>query len=101
MIRAAEAFQDDEVLMNAMLDYYNFCGVTVDANSIKHQVLERPYFTYEQLRSTDSSASFKLIADFYEQVGNITSEDLEKVKNNMDTTILAEALDAYAAAYVK
>ena len=101
MIRAAEAFQDDEVLMNAMLDYYNFCGVTVDAASIKHQVLERPYFTYEQLRSTDSSASFKLIADFYEQVGNISSEDLAKVKNNMDTTILAEALDAYAAAYVK
>ena len=75
--------------------------MTVDAASIKHQVLERPYFTYEQLRSTDSSASFKLIADFYEQVGNISSEDLAKVKNNMDTTILAEALDAYAAAYVK
>lgn len=101
MIRTAEAFQDDEVLMKAMLDYYNFCGVSVDENVIKHQVLERPYFTYEQLRSTDTSASFKLIADFYEQVGNISSEDLEKVKDNMDTTVLAEALDAYAATYVK
>ena len=32
---------------------------------------------------------------------SITTEDHDKVMNNMDTTILAEALDAYAAQYVK
>lgn len=101
MIRTAETFQDDDVLMQAMLDYYEFCGVSVDAEAIRHQVLERPYFTYEQLKTTDTSASFKLLADFYEQVENITTEDHDKVMNNMDTTILAEALDAYAAQYVK
>ena len=101
MIRPAETFQDDDVLMQAMLDYYEFCGVSVDAEAIRHQVLERPYFTYEQLKTTDTSASFKLLADFYEQVENITTEDHDKVMNNMDTTILAEALDAYAAQYVK
>lgn len=92
---------EDDVLMQAMLDYYEFCGVSVDAEAIRHQVLERPYFTYEQLKTTDTSASFKLLADFYEQVENITTEDHDKVMNNMDTTILAEALDAYAAQYVK
>lgn len=101
MIRAAETFQDEDVLMQAMLDYYAFCGVTVDADATRHQVIERPYFTYEQLRDTDTSASFKLLADFYQQVENITAEDHEKVINNMDTTILTEALDAYAAQYGK
>lgn len=101
MIRVAETFRDEELLMQAMLDYYTFCGVTVDADAIMHQVLERPYFTYEELCNTDTSSSFKLIADFYEQVENISAEDHAKVMENMDTTILAEALEAYAAAYVK
>lgn len=99
MIRTAEVFRDEDVLMQAMLDYYNFCGVTVDADAIKHQVIERPYFTYEELCNTDTSSSFKLIADFYEQVENISADDHAKVIENMDTTVLAEALEAYAANY--
>ena len=99
MIRAAEAFQDENVLMDTMLSWYDVCGVTVDADAIRHQVLERPFFTYEQLKSIDRDSSFVLIAEFYEQVGNITAEDLAKVKANIDDSIITEALDAYAAAY--
>lgn len=99
MIRAAEAFQDEQVLIDTMLGWYETCGVTVDAEAIEHQVLERPFFTYDELSSIDVTSSFKLIAEFYEQVGIITSEDLEVVMNNIDSTIIAEALTAYADLY--
>ena len=42
-----------------------------------------------------------MIADFYAVVGNISDEDLEKVYKNMDDTIIKEALEAYAADYMK
>lgn len=99
LIRAAEAFQDDQVLIDTMLAWYDECGVSVDAEAVTHQVLERPFFTYEELREIDRPSSFALIADFYEQVEIITSDQLDKVKANMDDAVIVEALDAYAAAY--
>ena len=70
-------------------------------DEIEHQVLERPFFTYDDLTTIDSTASFKMIADFYAVVGNISDEDLEKVYKNMDDTVIKEALEAYAADYMK
>lgn len=99
IIRAAEAFQDDAVLMDTMMEWYDLNGQTVDRESIEHQVLERPFFTYEDLTSIDATASFKLTAEFYASIGNITEEDLQKVFDNMDSEILQEALEAYAAQY--
>lgn len=101
IIRAADAFKDEKLLMDTMMAWYDVCGVTADASSIEHQVLERPFFTYEDLTSIDSSASFKLTAEFYAVVGNISDSDLEKVYANMDSTILDEALEAFAADYRK
>lgn len=101
LIRTADAFQDEDLLLSSMLDYYEFCGVTVDADAIGHQVLERPFFTSDELSTVDTSASFKLLADFYKQVGNITEDDYNKVTANMDDTILTEALEVYAATYAK
>ena len=99
MIRAAEAFQDQQVLIDTMMSWYDECGVTVDKDVITHQVLERPFFTRQQLEELDRPSSFAMIADFYEQVGIITSDQLEKVKENMDDAVIAEALSAYTAAY--
>jgi hypothetical protein len=42
-----------------------------------------------------------MIAEFYEQVGNISAEDLDKVKSNIDDSIITEALDVYAKTYKK
>lgn len=100
MIRAAEDFQDQQVLIDTMMAWYDECGVTVDSDVITHQVLERPFFTYEQLQEIDRDSSFELIADFYAQVGIITSDQLEIVKKNMDDSVIAEALEAYEAQYV-
>lgn len=99
LIRAADAFQDDKVLMDTMMEWYEINGQTADADTIEHQVLERPFFTYDDLTSIDYTSSFKLLAEFYATVGNISDQDLEKVYANMDNTIIKEALEIYAANY--
>lgn len=99
LIRAADAFQDDKVLMDTMMEWYEINGQTADADTIGHQVLERPFFTYDDLASIDYTSSFKLLAEFYATVGNISDQDLEKVYANMDNTIIKEALEIYAANY--
>lgn len=100
LIRVADAFQDDKVLMDTMMEWYEINGQTCDPAAIEHQVLERPFFTYDDLTTIDYTSSFKMLADFYATVGNISAEDLEKVYANMDSTIITEALELYAAKYV-
>ena len=53
----------------------------------------------EQRQGTMMPTSFELISEFYEQVGLITSEQLAKVKANMDDSVISDALKAYAAKY--
>lgn len=101
IIRAAEDFKDDKVLMDTMMAWYDLNGQTCDADAIEHQVLERPFFTYDDLTTIDYTASFKMVAEFYASVGNITDEDLDTVNANIDNTILNEALKAYKADYLK
>ena len=101
LLRAAEAFQDDELLMDVMLEWYELNGQNVDEASIEHQTLERPFFTYEDFNSIDTTASFRNMAEFYTSIGNITDEDLEKVFANMDDTIIKEALQKYETTYLQ
>lgn len=101
LIRVSDAFKDDKILMDTMVEWYDINGQACNPDEIEHQVLERPFFTYDDLTTIDSTASFKMIADFYAVVGNISDEDLEKVYKNMDDTIIEEALEAYAADYMK
>lgn len=101
LLRAAEAFQDDELLMDVMLEWYELNGQNVDEASIEHQTLERPFFTYEDFNSIDTTASFRNMAEFYASIGNITDEDLEKVFANMDDTIIKEALQKYETTYLQ
>ena len=99
MIRAAEAFQDQQLLIDTMMAWYDECGVTVDPDVITHQVLERPFFTAKELAEIDRLSSFALIIDFYAQVEIITADQHEKVKANMDDSVIVEALEAYNAEY--
>lgn len=101
LIRVADAFKDDKVLMDTMVEWYDINGQECNPDEIEHQVLERPFFTYDDLTTIDSTASFKMIADFYAVVGNISDEDLEKVYRNMDDVIIKEALEAYKADYMQ
>lgn len=101
LLRAAEAFQDDELLMDVMLEWYELNGQNADEASIEHQTLERPFFTYEDFNSIDTTASFRNMAEFYASIGNITDEDLEKVFANMDDTIIKEALQKYETTYLQ
>lgn len=64
--------------MDVMLEWYELNGQNVDEASIEHQTLERPFFTYEDFNSIDTTASFRNMAEFYASIGNITDEDLEK-----------------------
>lgn len=100
LIRAADAFADEDLMFETMKEWYNYCGVTVEnLDEKKHQVTERPFFTYKELCEIDRDSSFELISEFYEQVGLITSEQLAKVKANMDDSVISDALKAYAAKY--
>lgn len=101
LLRAADAFQDDELLMENMMEWYELNGQNVDEASIEHQTLERPYFTYEDFKSVDTTASFRNMAEFYASIGNITDEDLERVFANMDDTIIQEALKEYEGRYME
>ena len=101
LIRVADVFKDDKILMETMMEWYEINGQACNPDEIEHQVLERPFFTYDDLTTIDSTASFKMIADFYAVVGNISDEDLEKVYKNMDDTVIKEALEAYADDYMK
>lgn len=102
MIRAADAFADSELMFQTMKDWYAYCGVTVDGiDEKKHQVTERPFFTSKELAEIDRDSSFELISEFYEEVGLITSEQLAKVKANMDDSVIADALKDYNAKYGK
>ena len=62
---------------------------------------ERPFFTSKELAEIDRDSSFELISEFYEEVGLITSEQLAKVKANMDDSVIADALKDYNAKYGK
>lgn len=101
LLRTAEVFQDDEVLMDAMLEWYDLNGQNVDQDSIEHQTLERPFFTYEDFDSIDTTASFRNMAEFYASIGNISEEDLERVFNNMDSDIIEKALEEYESRYLE
>lgn len=103
MIRAAEDFKDSDLMFQIMKDWYTHCGVTVEnIDEKKHQVTERPFFTYDELTQIDRASAFDSIASFYAQVGTITQENYDKIaKDNMDDTVIAAALEAYAAQYIK
>ena len=102
MIRAADAFSDSELMFKTMKEWYDYCGVTVEGiDEKKHQVIERPFFTSKELAEIDRDSSFTLISEFYEQVGLITSEQLTKVKANMDDSVIADALKDYNSKYGK
>lgn len=99
LIRAADTFKDDEVLLDTMMAWYELNGQTVDRETITHQVIERPFFTYEELCEGNYSHSLTSLADFYESIGSIDSDALAKVYSNIDDTIMAEVLEVFAAAY--
>ena len=101
ILRAAQAFQDDELLMDVMMEWYELNGQNVDEESVAHQTLERPFFTYEDFNSVDTTASFRNMAEFYASIGNISDEDLERVFANMDDTIIQEALQLYEETYLQ
>jgi sulfonate transport system substrate-binding protein len=98
LIRCAEAFKDQDLLWTTMQAWYELNGQQANPNA-QHQVLERPFFTYDDLTNVDTTAAFKAITEFYASIGNITSDDMTHVFNNMDTELLGQALEAYAAQY--
>lgn len=68
---------------------------------IRNQVLERPFLTVSDYESSDSTASFKRIAEFYVTNGQISQEDLEKVFANIQTDLLNQAIEEYKQEYSK
>ena len=64
-------------------------------------MLERPFLTVSDYESSDSTASFKRIAEFYVTNGQISQEDLEKVFANIQTDLLNQAIEEYKQEYSK
>lgn len=100
LMRCAEEFKDDEIIMASMMDWYEVNAQEVDEESIAHQVLERPFFTYDDFMASDTSSSFKQTTEFYASIGNISDDEMTTVFNNIDTEILSLALTAYESQYL-
>ncbi|MBE6906416.1 MAG: hypothetical protein E7476_09115 [Ruminococcaceae bacterium] len=95
MLRCADAFQDDQVLLDAMVDWYKVNGQEVNPDDVRNQVLERPFLTVADYTSSDTTASFKRMAEFFASTEQISQEDLERVFNNIRPELLEKALEAY------
>lgn len=99
VLRAADEFKDEEILLDAMLQWYKVNGQEMNKEDIRNQVLERPFLTATDYKGSDTTASLKRQAEFFLSINKITEEDLEKVFNNIKTEILTEALEEYEAEY--
>lgn len=83
------------------MEWYETNGQQVVREEIRNQVLERPFLTVSDYESSDSTASFKRIAEFYVTNGQISQEDLEKVFANIQTDLLNQAIEEYKQEYSK
>ena len=101
MLHCADVFQDEDILLDAMMEWYETNGQQVVREEIRNQVLERPFLTVSDYESSDSTASFKRIAEFYVTNGQISQEDLEKVFANIQTDLLNQAIEEYKQEYSK
>ncbi len=100
LMRCAEEFNgSDDITMDSMMEWYGINGQQVNKEDIAHQVLSRPFFTYDDYKSLDTTRSFKETTDFYALVGNISPEDKDKVYANIKTDVLESALVKYEEMY--
>lgn len=96
MLRCADEFQDDETLLNAMVEWYQVNGQEVDPDSVRNQVLERPFLTVSDFTSADTTASFKRMTEFFASIEKISEEDMEKVFGNIKPDLLNKAIELYS-----
>lgn len=99
VLRCADAFTDEELLLATMVEWYEVNGQTVDPEEVRSQVLLRPFLTVSDYTSSDTTASFRSMAEFFNSIDSITDEDLEKVLGNIDSTVLEKAIAEYEAQY--
>lgn len=97
MLRCADEFQDEEALLDAMVEWYQVNGQEVEREGIRNQVLERPFLTVADYKSSDTTASFRRMAEFFASIDKITQEDLEKVLGNIKPELLEQAIEKYEA----
>lgn len=95
LLRCADEFQDDETLLNAMVEWYKVNGQEVDPESVRNQVLERPFLTVSDFTSADTTASFKRMAEFFASIEKISDDDLNKVFGNIKPDLLKKAIEKY------
>lgn len=95
MLRCADEFQDDETLLAAMAEWYQVNGQEIDPDTIRNQVLERPFLTVSDFTSADTTASFKRMTEFFASIEKISEEDMDKVFGNIKPDLLNKAIEAY------
>jgi len=96
MLRCADTFQDEEILLDAMVEWYQVNGQEVDPESVRSEVLERPFLTVSDHTSADTAASFKRMAEFFASIDKITADDLTKVFDNIRPDLLNKAIENYS-----
>ena len=95
MLRCADEFKDSDKLLDAMIGWYKTNGQEVTPENVRDQVLKRPFFTVDDFRNSDTTASFKRMAEFFASTKQITQDDLTKVFNNIRPELLQKAIAAY------
>lgn len=95
LLRVADEFKNEDILLDAMVEWYQINGQEMNRDEIRNQVLTRPFLTAADYKSYDTTASFKRMAEFFNSIEKITEDDLEKVFNNIRPEILDKALELY------
>lgn len=95
VLRCADAFKDEDVFLNAMLDWYKVNGQEVTLDQIRNQTLSRPFLTVADFKASDTTAPFRRFAEFFRSRDTITQEDLERVFDNIKPELLNKAIELY------
>jgi len=95
LLRCADEFKNEDILLDAMVDWYKINGQEMIREDIRDQVLTRPFLTAADYKSYDTTAPFKRMAEFFQSIDKINEQDLEKVFDNIKPEILEKALEQY------
>lgn len=94
LLRFADLCNDDpEVYVNSMFEWYKINGTEVTIEDVRDEVLQKPFVTSAEAKGFDAGAPLKIIATFFDSIGSIDPEALEKINENIVPDILEAAIN--------
>lgn len=92
---AVDDFNNDpDLRVEYSVQWFNDNGRTYTAEDVKREMVDRPYFSAEDLAAKEYvfGSGFEQIGEYYASVGQIDEANVGNIKDNLNPTLLAEAL---------